>query len=222
MGLRLARPRCRSSFGFAGILENSVNSTRANRITLGQFSHAYAIFGLLIAAALLAPEVTLNLDRFRTIYTIWATIVLLIPAFCFAVFSNVGPTPYNYWRLFWTFSYVAYLFHFYWAVFVIFKGFSGTVAGQGALISGVNFVLTAWWGLDVVLLWLGPGKAKWVRVEQTLARLFVFLIFGLTTLVLRPTIITKALGVTLVTAVALSLIARVFLSERAAASQYDH
>ena len=46
---------------------------------------------------------------------------------------------YNYWHLFWTFSYVAFLFHFYWAVFVIFKGVHGTFAGQGNLIGQGQF-----------------------------------------------------------------------------------
>jgi hypothetical protein len=145
-----------------------------------------------------------NLDRYRTIFTIWATIVLLIPALCLYPFSDASDGVHNYWHLFWTFSYLAFLFHFYWAVFVIFKGVHGTFVGQGNLIAATNFLLTAWWGTDVVLSWFVASRRTWLRRERAGAHLFVFLIFSVTTLVLRPTAITKVLGLALTIAVAVS------------------
>jgi hypothetical protein len=173
-------------------------------ISLTQFTNTYVPFALLIVVALLVPETTPNLDRYRTIFTIWATIVLLIPALCLYVFSDASSAVYNYWHLFWTFSYLAFLFHFYWAVFVIFKGIHGTLLGQGNLLSGINFLLTAWWGMDVVLSWVVPSCPTWLRWERAGAHLFVFLTFSVTTLVLRPTSITKVLGLGLTIAVAAS------------------
>jgi hypothetical protein len=177
---------------------------RHPRISFTQFTNSYVPFALLIALALLVPETTQNLDRYRTIYTIWATTLLLIPALCLYLFSDANVAVYNYWHLFWTFSYVAFLFHFYWAVFVVFKGIHGTFVGQGNLIASTNFLLTFWWGTDVVLSWLITSLPTWLRWERAGAHLSVFSIFSITTLVLRPTPITKALGFTLTIAVAAS------------------
>jgi hypothetical protein len=186
---------------------------RHARISFTEFANTYVPFALLIALALLVPETTQNLDRYRTIYTIWATIVLLVPALCLYLFSNASDAAYNYWHLFWTFSYLAFLFHFFWAVFVIFKGVHATFVEQGSLIAGTNFLLTLWWGTDVVLSWLVASCPTWLRWERASAHLFVFLVFSITTLVLRPTPITKVLGVVLTIAVALSLVIRLIVRD---------
>jgi hypothetical protein len=178
--------------------------SRQPGISLTQFTNTYVPFALLIVVALVLPETTPNPDRYRTIFTIWATIVLLIPALCLYAFSDVSDGIHNYWHLFWTFSYLAFLFHFYWAVFVIFKGVHGTFVGQGNLIAATNFFLTAWWGTDVMLSWFVPSGPTWLRWERAGAHVFVFLIFAFTTLVLRPTAITKVLGLGLTVAVAFS------------------
>ena len=179
---------------------------RDPRISFTQFTNTYVPFALLIALALLVPETTQNLDRYRTIFTIWATILLLIPALCLYLFSEASDVAYNYWHLFWTFSYLAFLFHFYWAVFVIFKGVHGTFMGQGNLIAGTNFLLTAWWGTDVVLSWWVASRPTWMRWERASAHLFVFLVFSTTTLALRPTPITKVLGSILSISVAVAFV----------------
>lgn len=177
---------------------------RQPRISLTQFTNTYVPFALLIVVALVLPETTPNPDRSRTIFTIWATIVLLIPALCLYPFSGASDAAYNYWHLLWTSSYLAFLFHFYWAVFVIFKGVHGTFEGQGNLIAATNFLLTAWWGTDVVLSWFVSSCPAWLRWERAGIHLFVFLIFSVTTLVLRPTPVTKLLGLGLTIAVAAS------------------
>ena len=163
-------------------------------ITLIRFSLAYIPWAILVSAALLAPELSQNLDRYRTIYTIWATTVLLIPALCFSVFARDSEEARSYWLLLWTFSYFAFLFHFYWAVFIIFKGPRGVFEGQGPLFASANFLLTAWWGLDVFLAWIRIRPALWLRVERIGAHLFVFVVFSVTLLLLRGSIVTRALG----------------------------
>lgn len=179
---------------------------RHPRISFNQFTNTYLPFALLIALALLVPETTQNLERYRTIFTIWATILLLIPALCLYLFSEASDAAYNYWHLFWTFSYLAFLFHFYWAVFVIFRGIHGTFMGQGNLIAGTNFLLTTWWGMDVALSWLVASRPTWIRWERAGAHFFVFLVFSTTTLALRPTPITKVLGSILSISVAVSFV----------------
>jgi hypothetical protein len=190
-----------------------MNPKRQAGISLCQFTTAYVPFAFLVALALVMPETTDNLDRYRTIFTIWATIPLLMAALCLYMFSYVSDPAYNYWHLFWTFSYLAFLFHFYWAVFVIFKGVHGTFIGQGNLIAGMNFLLTACWGTDVLLSWVVVSGPTWLRWERAGVHAFVFAIFSVTTLVLRPTPITKALGLTLVIAVAICFAVWLFVRD---------
>jgi hypothetical protein len=184
------------------------------RISFTQFTNTYAPFAILVCLALIAPEATQNLERYRTIFTIWATIILLTPALCCFVFSDITRAAYNYWHLLWTFSFLAYMLHFYWAVFIVFQGIRGTFVGQGNLIAGTNFLLTAWWGIDVVLSWLLTSYDRWLRVERLGAHVFVFTVFAITTLLLRPTPVTKALGMILVIGVAVSLAIRLAWGKR--------
>jgi hypothetical protein len=192
-------------------------TNRHARVSFTEFTNTYVPFALLIALALLMPEATQNLDRYRTIFTIWATILLLVPALCLYLFSDASDAAYNYWHLFWTFSYLAFLFHFFWAVFVVFKGVHATFIEQGNLIAGTNFLLTFWWGTDVVLSWLVASCPTWQRWERASAHLFVFLVFSITTLVLRPTPITKMLGLVLTIAVAVSLVIRLIVRDSSSA-----
>jgi hypothetical protein len=187
-------------------MKPTMSAEYRTRINIAQFTCTYIPFALAVTIALLAPELTTNLNRYRTIYTIWATTVLLMPTLSLWIFSASGPIAFNCWHLLWTFTYGAFLLHFYWAVFVIFGGIPETFAGMGALIAGMNFFLTAWWGFDVLLSWIAPPWIRWIRIERAGAHLFVFAIFVLTTLVLRPTPVTKVLGILLVTITALSLL----------------
>jgi hypothetical protein len=106
------------------------------------------------------------------------------------------------------------MLHFYWAVLIVFQGIRGTFVGQGNLIAGTNFLLTAWWGIDVVLSWLLTSYDRWLRVERLGAHVFVFTVFAITTLLLRPTPVTKALGMILVIGVAVSLAIRLAWGKR--------
>lgn len=193
-----------------------MNSKRPSAgISLAPFTTAYVPFALLIALALIAPETTDNPDRYRTIFTIWATILLVTPALCLNIVSGVSETVYGYWHVFWTFSYLAFLFHFFWAVFVIYKGIHGTFAGQGKLIAGTNFLLTAWWGADIVLSWVVASYPTSLRWQRAAIQWFVFVVFAATTLLLRPTPTTKALGFILTIAVAAAFAIWLFVRDSA-------
>jgi hypothetical protein len=181
-----------------------VSTYRESGVRFEEFAKVYTVFALLVAAAILFAERAPALNLYRTIYTIWATTVLLTPALCLYLLRQISPTAYSYWLLFWTFSYLAYLVHFVWAVFIIFGGFRETFTGQGAIIAGTNFLLTAWWGLDVVLAWLAPEKG-WIKWERLGVHLFTFAVFAVTLLYLKDGRI-RILGTILAASVIVSLL----------------
>jgi hypothetical protein len=206
-----------------------------HRLTLAQLTLTFVPFGLLLAAALLAPEVlvpggvsplpwledlvglnepqlrpvpagTSLLALNRAILTIWLTTALLIPAACLYVLPP-EPARRTYALLFWTFSYLAYLAHFYYAAFVIFGGVAGTFEHMRHPIAAMNFLLTAWWTMDVLLAWVASPDRPWVRLERTAALVFILLVFVITELFLRPTVV-RYLGIALVVSVLLCLLVR--------------
>ena len=106
-----------------------------------------------------------------------------------------------------------FLVHAWWAVFVIFHGVKDTFAQMGPLIAGANFLLLGWRGLDVVLLWTVPSYSPRMNRFQRATRVFTFLVFTLTLIVLRggP---ARVLGYVFVAAVALALAVRFWARER--------
>jgi hypothetical protein len=207
----------------------------SRRITLSQFTLTFVPFGLLLTATLLLPEAVLpggtpNLhwldhvlggdtfkpvppqthavDLHRAILSIWLSTLLLIPALCLYTLPTYSVAQSNYARLFWTFSFLAYLVHFWYAAFVIFGGIEGTWRNMRHPVAATNFVLTAWWGLDVVLTWLAPPEARLVWLLQGAARVFIFLVFVVTELFLRPTDI-RYLGIILAVSVLWCFLVRV-------------
>lgn len=97
---------------------------------------------------------------YRVVLSIWAAILLLTPALCFHVFSRSRAAN-TYWRFFWTFAYLAFLVHLYWAIFGTFGGDLGAMfhSSEGLAPNrcrvienpGPDLVLAAWWGVDVIL-----------------------------------------------------------------------
>ena len=156
-------------------------------ITLNQFTAAFFPFGVLLSAALLWPEKTETLDLDRTRATIWAASTLLIPAFALYPFAGLSMRVANLAHLFWTAAYLVFLVHAWWAVFIIFHGIADTFKEMGALIAGMNFLLVIWWGIEVLLLWTVRHTLNGFAVFQLATRIFVFLVFALTLLVLRAT-----------------------------------
>jgi hypothetical protein len=109
--------------------------------------------------------------------------------------------------LFWTFSYAAYFVHFYYTAFVIFGGIFGTFSHMRWWVAAINFLLTAWWTLDLVIAWAADPDQRWVRKERSLAIAFIVLVYIVTDLFLRPTIVIY-LGAMLAVLVLLCLVVR--------------
>jgi hypothetical protein len=169
-------------------------------VTLGQFTAAFVPFGLLLSAALLWPESTQSLDLYRTKATILAASALLIPAFALYPFAMLSTRVANLAHLFWTFAYLTFLVHAFWAVFIVFHGVADTFKEMGTLIAGMNFLLLIWWGIEVVLLWTVRHVSHGFAVFQWATRTFVFLVFAVTLLFLRATPPARLLGIVLVVA----------------------
>ena len=163
--------------------------------------------GTFLAAALVEPAWTSDPTMHRIINTIWLATILLIPALCLYALPQAGDARRRYAILFYTCAYVAYMAHFYYAVFVHFGGIQGTFEGMRKPIATTNFILTAWWTIDLLIAWFAPAAAKVVRFERFAAMTFLYLVFVVTELFLRPTAI-KYLGFTMAVVVPLCLLAR--------------
>jgi hypothetical protein len=182
-------------------------------ITLPQFTAAFVAFGVLAVLALLWPELTQALDLNRTKATIWATTLLLIPALVLYPFHTLSARIANLAHLFWTFAYLMFLLHAYWAVFVIFDGVADTFRQMGPLIASVNFLLLIWWGLDVLLLWTARSQTPRAARFQWATRVFTFLVFAITLIALRGGSV-RALGIVFAALVVVALAVRLWARDR--------
>ncbi len=160
----------------------------------------FLVFALLLAASLLGGLATEDVEFGRTRHTLWATLVLLMPAAALYILGRPA------WRSWWGWSYAAYLGHF-WYGFV--EGFGGDVGAvydqQGGLVATTNFVLTALWGVSVVLAWReqAPRGAAWIHP----AAMVLTLVSAFVSTVVLTEGIALALGVvlTLVVLVAIAI-----------------
>jgi hypothetical protein len=142
---------------------------------------------------------------YSIIFTIWVATFLLTIALCFYALRR-PPAPGNYWVLFWTFSYLAYLVHFYWSAGVLFGWHWDEILNSSI---GVNsdpekvvcnpipdLILTVWWGVDVLLAWFVLSSPRWLRVERGAVTLFAFVaFFGATVLAIKVGPVTRVLGI---------------------------
>lgn len=129
---------------------------------------ALLAFAITMAVALLAPLASADLIHDRTRFTIWATLLLAIPAVVGLVLA-IGRAPLGRaWRAWWTAALAGYLVHLWYGFGVMFAGdLAATFAAQGTLVAGSNFVLVVVWLASVLVAWLG-GAATWLHAAVTL------------------------------------------------------
>jgi len=192
-----------------------MRATPPNDITLPQFSAAFIPFGLLAIAALLYPEMLQNvaLDLGRTKATILVTSVMLIPALVLYPFREVSQRVANSAHLYWSFAYLLFLLHAYWAVFVIFSGVANTFKQMGTVIASVNFLLLFWWGFEAILLWTARSTSPAAARFQIATRVFTFLVFAITLVFLRGGSV-RTLGIIFIAAAVLAQIVGLLVRER--------
>jgi hypothetical protein len=186
-----------------------VSKSTSDRWSTG-FSTAFILFAVMLAAALVVPEVTEDLTYHRIVYTIWAATVLLIPAMCLFALRPPADGLRAAARWLWTFSYLTYLVHFYYAVWVHFAGPLDVLHGgfEHPALAVVNYVLTLWWGLDVVLLWaIRPPGPTWFRLERASVCVFLYVVFVGTEVWLKSGVV-RVLGAALAVAAPVWLLCR--------------
>lgn len=178
-------------------------------VSLTEFTNTFVPFGILIILALMAAELTQNLVLFRAIYSIWVTIIFLVPAVCLYTLPGRAKAKYNYWLLLWTFGFLAYLVHFYYTVFVIFNASIAAVyAEQGVVVATSNFVVTLWWGLDVFLGWFFEPSTKIIAIQRLAAHIFIPFTFFVSAVLLK-TGTARNLGIVMTGAILICLLVRI-------------
>jgi hypothetical protein len=181
----------------------------SRNITLGQVTATFVPFGLLLVAALMAAETALDLPFQRMIYSIWATMPLMIVALCLYILPGRTQARRNYWLLFWTFAYLMYLVHFYYAVVVHYHAsISEVFQQQGIKIAGSNFLDTLWWGLDVILAWTIQRDVKWIRIERLLLNIYLPITFFVASVVIFKGFV-NVLGYSMTAGILICLIVRI-------------
>ena len=189
-------------------------------ITLSQFTWTFGLFALLLTAALMVPELPQIIEHhravytiealvyYRAIYTIWLTIVFMIPALVLHFLPGDSPAKHNYWRLFWTFGFIAFMVHFYYTIGVIFHGSLREVyAAQGFVIATSNLLDAAWWGFDLVLAWFVKSEVKWIRVQRTLAHIYIPVTFFVSAVIIKQGVV-RWLGIVMTAALVVSILWR--------------
>lgn len=127
------------------------------------FGLALLAFGVGVAVVTFLSISADDVSYARTQWTARLAMGLATPAIVLAV---LGATDGTWWRSFWTVGFLAYLLHFWWAIFRTFHGDLGAVVLRQDWVAYSNFAATAIWGLDVLLAWL-PIRAgrpgAWLR-----------------------------------------------------------
>ena len=160
--------------------------------TFGELAFSLLVFALLMTLALVGayalPFADLpQLHLQRAVGTIWATVLLTLPAYYLYARGRGDGSGYRVWRLFWTFALIAYLIHIAYGLFFIQRLYTGTGEGlfsalyadQGSFIATVNLVLGAWWLLDVGMAWtLRERWYRWLAIERFLLHVAFLVIFA--------------------------------------------
>lgn len=174
-----------------------------------------AIFSLGIGVALVT---FLSLSQFDVTYTRtqWTALLSLLLASPAIVVYTLDPAPPGpWWRAFWTVGLLAYLLHFWWAVFGSFHGsFQAVIARQG-LVAFSNFAVTGLWLADVVAAWaLAAHQTRWpLRMLRIVTWLLVVTSFVGATAIFRTGPV-RYLGWLLVAVIVAALVLRWFRTSR--------
>jgi hypothetical protein len=98
--------------------------------------------------------------------------------------------------------------HFYYTIGVIFHGSLREVyADQGFVIATSNLLDGAWWGFDLVLAWFVKSQAKWIRVQRTLAHIYIPVTFFVSAVIIKHGVV-RWLGIAMTGAFVLSILWR--------------
>ena len=134
--------------------------------------------------------------------------ILATPALCLFPFRRSSPAAAGYWLAFWTAAFIAFAIHFYWAVFVFFKG-SWTAIRKSTRVSApvIDTVFAVLWAADVLLAWSGRAEDLFVEIIRIGAYVLAIVLFVLGSAKEGEIPLSRALGFAMAGAVACSLVA---------------
>jgi hypothetical protein len=201
-------------------------------VTSLQLALTFVPFGLGLIAAMLLAELTQDLRLFRTIYSLRVSLLLAMPALALFLFRDRSPAVRNLWRLFWTWSFLAYAVHLGYAWFGVFGSQLETanlyreyyrldpskeptildlvVQHQGVAVAYSNFAVTLLWLVDVVLSWLTRSARGFVAFFHSVIWLYVLGSFAVSSIVFFKNSTSYALGWSMIVVVAIALVVRLF------------
>jgi hypothetical protein len=115
---------------------------------------AWTPFAVGIAATVFVSIGEPNVPLARTQFSIWLSIVLAAPALLLFTRDFQRVPMIAIWRLYWTLALLAYLFHLWYGIVVMFRGeLLAVTASQGWLTALFNTIVTVLWIIDVALAW---------------------------------------------------------------------
>ncbi len=212
-------------------VSSAIDAPRESPTPWQKFVVAFVIFLVLMALAYGAaslgergtivtfPGAKHTLAFYQGIYSIWVTTILVTIALCCHVFSR-SDKPNSWWRLFWTFAYLALLVHLYWMTAHvcgwnwddIIHGAAGDRANSECIVEHpyLDCALALVWGLDVLAAWLfpfvpgvnvtraTPDDNRVLRNLRGIVHVFAFSVFfGATVMAPKATMEARALGLTM-------------------------
>jgi hypothetical protein len=145
----------------------------------------------------------------RMVSAVWAATILVTAALSLYVSTRSDRID-EWWRLFWTFGYIALLVHLYWAIVVnaggnwdeIFNSPLGVGKPEHVVDHPrMDLILAALWGIDVALSWLATPETKLLRWYRSALHIFVFGAFFGAATAAKTTSIAHGLGYGLVAVV---------------------
>lgn len=169
---RLAPPPLLTALGLAAVL-------LAGAFAAAWFTRDTPLFSLLPPGggpADIRPEQ--RLDLHRTFFTIWASLVLVMPALGCVWFRHRSASAARLWLVCWSAALLVFLVHFYWAVGVIFEHDWTRIRHTPRVSAPIlDTVFAVWWVLDVLLAWTLRSEPVWVKVERAGVHLLACVLF---------------------------------------------
>jgi len=161
------------------------------------FFNTFVPFAAALTAANVYAEISPDLTFGRVIGSILVSAAFALPAcvlYAASGFASVPSTAARYRQLLWTFAFIAYAIHYYYAVGVWFGwDFAQIYRRQRTVVAGTNNLLIVTWGIDVLFGLFGPAAGgRFVRVLRWLTHLHFMIAFFVAAVVFRSDVRTTA------------------------------
>jgi len=99
----------------------------------------------------------------RTEWSALLSMLLAAPASVLYVLHRGAQN--SWWRAFWTVGLLAYLLHFWWAVFGTYNGSFDSILSRQGSVAYSNFAVTVLWTLNVIAIWLPDEWQTTVKIK---------------------------------------------------------